>query len=70
MAQLRDAGMLVFNGWLRLNADDQLAVLQSISEYQDRDLHGKILRKATILEKSGSIVSGPIGSRCPCCGRG
>lgn len=54
---------LVFDGWLRLTENEKKEVLEEINKFQNLGY----LEKRTIIERK--IVTGPIGSICPCCGR-
>ena len=54
---------LVFNGWLKLTDSEKEEVLEEIRKYQSLNY----FEKRTITERK--IITGPIDSTCPCCGR-
>ena len=54
----------VFNGWLNLTDSEKEELLEEIKKFQQEDRD----EQQIILEKAG-VVTGPIGGRCPCCGR-
>lgn len=58
----------VFNGWLNLTDSEKKEVLKEIENYIDVSDFSKrlIIEK---YKKRADIITGPLGSTCPCCGR-
>ena len=54
----------VFTGWLNLTSSEKEQLLEEIKNYKLKSSY----EQKQLLEKAG-VVTGPIGGRCPCCGR-
>ena len=54
----------VFTGWLNLTDSEKEDLLKEISKFKQKKTD-----EQKIILKEASIVTGPIGGSCPCCGR-
>lgn len=61
---MTDDGKRVVKGFAKLSRSDKKEVYEEIKQYMD----GSVTLQERI-DKRWSIDAGPIGGRCPCCGR-
>lgn len=65
---MRDDAKVVLAGYTKLLYEDRKAVREEIEKFE----HAEPTERRSIqesFEEKASIVLGPVGSKCPCCGR-
>ncbi len=65
---MTDDAKLVLAGYTKLSQDDRKAVQEEIEKFERAEI-GQMQSIQEDFEKTASIVLGPVGSKCPCCGR-
>ena len=60
---------LVFKGFLELTDEEREEVIDAINDFYKKDFSTKRNIQESLQEKTASIILGPTGGGCPCCGR-
>lgn len=66
---MTDRTKLVLEGFIKLTNAEKEELIRQINDYNKKSSYGQESFKESVQKSLDSIVLGPLGSKCPCCGR-